>query len=635
MPETAPPSRGGLLFPAAPIGGESLPGYLARLAAINHLPSVDALLADAGVSWRSPDISRIIEGHVSRVAAVVEIEPRRLESLMVKHTGSHAEFFGVRLHRRRILHGTRRVSPRALRASPHHRVAWMVRPLSFCSEGWDRLIDRCPDPVCGLTLGWKSSYGVECCGACGFDLRMAEATEVPEAERPALSVLAGLVSPEAALRTEAVNALPAALRRLPPAVLFEIALSCAQADTDNPHEADRRITSAPLSPTELARGIGYLIDYPASLEAKARTSGANASQAPFFVRLSRLAREAPAATVAEFLDEAVRLAEPIRHGPARLQALRKAEDCLTLREAAAMLKISRSEAKKLADSGDLPSSTRRGDERIHRWFEQKNVAELAARLRQQISPLAFSREYGLPMDGVEQLVDMEIIALSESRAVRIAYPDPRLDRRSVDRFLALLQSQISPATDIKQIRITDLFAGIGAGEKPWGEFLSHVIFGRFTWPLGVLNPERFKINELLAPDEFALDVLAGRYPRLLQGSRTTNRLKRGPGMTRQEVENYLNCYSRDVSWLLNNGNLTGGPQPRDTIPRWEVKALGRELISTREIRWRWRVSPEFIENLTKRGIVRALGPFWPRAAVTEYLTFIFPAGRPVQEDKRW
>jgi hypothetical protein len=62
----------------------------------------------------------------------------------------------------------------------------------------------------------------------------------------------------------------------------------------------------------------------------------------------------------------------------------------------------------------------------------------------------------------------------------------------------------------------------------------------------------------------------------------------------------------------------------------EVAALGQSIISSREISWRWRVSPALRDVLAKEhGIGRTLGPFWPRAAVEEYFAARFPFGRPV------
>lgn len=95
-------------------------------------------------------------------------------------------------------------------------------------------------------------------------------------------------------------------------------------------------------------------------------------------------------------------------------------------------------------------------------------------------------------------------------------------------------------------------------------------------------------------------------------------------MTRADVERYLNCFPRDLSWLIAEGHLR--PWPR----RDEVEELGRSLISSREISWRWRVSPSFREAMVKgQGIKRTVGPFWERAAVERYFAEVFPMGRSI------
>jgi len=61
----------------------------------------------------------------------------------------------------------------------------------------------------------------------------------------------------------------------------------------------------------------------------------------------------------------------------------------------------------------------------------------------------------------------------------------------------------------------------------------------------------------------------------------------------------------------------------------EVEALGKRVISSREIMWRWRVSPTLREGLTREhGIKRVLGPFWPRREVEEHFAKLFPRGGP-------
>lgn len=94
--------------------------------------------------------------------------------------------------------------------------------------------------------------------------------------------------------------------------------------------------------------------------------------------------------------------------------------------------------------------------------------------------------------------------------------------------------------------------------------------------------------------------------------------------SRGEVEQHLNCFPRDVGWLVSNGRL----HP-DYLAE-QVDVLGRELISSREIAWRWRVSPAMRDRLgVDHGIQRSYGPFWRRQEVESHFARMFPTGQPI------
>jgi hypothetical protein len=103
-------------------------------------------------------------------------------------------------------------------------------------------------------------------------------------------------------------------------------------------------------------------------------------------------------------------------------------------------------------------------------------------------------------------------------------------------------------------------------------------------------------------------------------------------LSRQEVETYLNCFPRDVSWLISAGHLRSTSSAHG-FPREAVETLGRELITTREINWRWRLVPEIRDKLAAvSGIRRVAGPFWPRDAIEEHFTKHELMGVPSDEE---
>jgi hypothetical protein len=138
-----------------------------------------------------------------------------------------------------------------------------------------------------------------------------------------------------------------------------------------------------------------------------------------------------------------------------------------------------------------------------------------------------------------------------------------------------------------------------------------------------LISEGLHIKRLQISRNLAHEILARQRPELLVVPELPHTVTTEFLMTRVEAENYLNCFPRDLSWLIAEGHL-------HYPDRRAISELGRNLISSREISWRWRVSPSFREAMAKgRGIKRILGPFWSRVAVEEYFAEVFPAGRPI------
>jgi len=116
------------------------------------------------------------------------------------------DWYGAVLPRRYVESRTRRVSPLSLRSSPYHRSTWMIRPLSFCAESWERLIRNCP--YCERTLGWHQALGPWRCEWCGRSLRHYRGEQVLKDLRSDLQIATDLVSPDATTRRNALSKLP-------------------------------------------------------------------------------------------------------------------------------------------------------------------------------------------------------------------------------------------------------------------------------------------------------------------------------------------------------------------------------------------------------------------------------------------
>jgi hypothetical protein len=316
--------------------------------------------------------------------------------------------------------------------------------------------------------------------------------------------------------------------------------------------------------------------------------------------------------------------EPCRHGLKRLKRERERADCLTVREAAKELRIENLAVRQLVDRGLVEPLDSRGTERQYDWLRREDIRLVAENLARRLSVREFSRDHHIPVCGTLQLVSSGLLALNDCPFVTELYGRPQLIRADADAFITRLRSVVHfPQHDCETVSLTDTFHGVGGQPKPWSAILTAALDRRLElfWSGDPYAP--LSLNDLQLSTGVAWDLLARRRPELLEIPLSYDDCLVQANLSRGEAEQYLNCFPRDLGWLLCNGRL------RAELPSDQIASLGRELISSREIAWRWRVSPSLRDALaTKHRIARCAGSFWPRAEVEAFFGNRFPLARP-------
>lgn len=310
--------------------------------------------------------------------------------------------------------------------------------------------------------------------------------------------------------------------------------------------------------------------------------------------------------------------EPCRHGLQRIKREREASNCLTVREAAQETGLENRMIRHLVDLGLLKPFDTRGGVRQYDWLLKEDVHDLANDLANRMSLREFSREHQVAYGGVLQLLAWGLLDLDVSPCVAALYGTLQLDRSKAADFIGRLRERTRFLPDgFETLTLEETFHGIGSQPKPWGAILSAALAGDIKLYRSREVSKQLHLRTLRLRKVDALALVAKRRPELLAGPPTLNDKLRQSHLSRGEAEAYLNCFPRDLGWLLCHGHLDS------EMPTEEVEALGRSLISSREIAWRWRISPEMRDALaTQHGIPRSLGPFWPRAAVEAHLAYL-------------
>lgn len=363
------------------------------------------------------------------------------------------------------------------------------------------------------------------------------------------------------------------------------------------------------------------MEYPSSFE---RICDANTDRSSsFFGRLKEstlllnypeLDRISP-----EILD---RFAPPSRTRKAMMRQ-REEEGLLTARIAAAKLGLTRSQLLRLLQAGEF--------RQVSGWYQPGQVEAAAARLANRVSLTRLEKQFGLPRCGTEQLISLGLLKANTDPMVARLFPGLQVDRSSLEDLLAKLGFAVGlPSVREPPATLVDAFRAIGGQEKPWGSVVHAHVTRKVVGGLTHEPNEPFRFSSLTVTPEFARQLASGACPELLAIPPRISDLGPLPPFTRTEVEHYLNCFPRDVAWLIQAGHLEPCGATRLFFAREQVVALGNTLISSREIIWRWRVSPELRERLHREGIVRrSLGPFWPRAEITAHFATLLPKGVPI------
>lgn len=159
--------------------GESLFGLFFRTlsgTAVSR-PFVGAALAGIDLTGRNLTTQLLLHPEqVTQLATLLGVDASEISSRLtpeaVLASGRRAwRSFGVPIRSTLwIGEKRRRVSPRALEHSQHHRVLWDIAPLCFDSETFELLLSNCP--VCDSPLGWRQANGAHMCDRCVDDRGM-------------------------------------------------------------------------------------------------------------------------------------------------------------------------------------------------------------------------------------------------------------------------------------------------------------------------------------------------------------------------------------------------------------------------------------------------------------------------------
>lgn len=418
----------------SPFVGKSLASIVARSACANDIPSTAKLLRQGVKEWGRPAFVAFTHVDAARDLAVllglsVDDVVNRMHAKTVGERSNRIDWFGTPLERRFLEAPKRRFSPLGLELSDFVSAEWMIRPLAYCPETFDRLRHECPH--CDAQLGWDRALGVSVCEKCDLDIRLGPAHLLSEERRPAYSVIAGLISTEASRRAESVERVPDRFRAWQPGDLFSaiVDLGFARGCPETPSSsALANGDFRGFTEEHLFLGYDLLMHWDNSIQGMLkeiiRGQGAASSrgtpQSLGMLRRFFYANATRTALVdlmrAEVPTALRNLNMPLRVARNSVLLGVKREGTLSLRDARERYRIDNRLLARLVDKADCFIA--RHDSKFGtRLFHEERLAEAISSFRSATSIEALSRELGVPPCIVEAC---ENLGLFERVAVRDA-----------------------------------------------------------------------------------------------------------------------------------------------------------------------------------------------------------------------
>lgn len=461
--------------------GESLDGYVARVAAAHHMPRLADVTEVAGAAATARPHATFCEaGKLDVLADCLRLDPEtvRLHSPLWSEDTETLNFFGTSVPKDFLQFTHRRFSPEALGRSPHHRALWYLRILPICIETWTYLQDCCPNPVCSRRQAWRRTNGIDLCDFCAEPLTRAEAIPVPDELRPNLQNLIDLVHPDPARRATVRKLLPTKLTQLSGGELLELA--CTLAPILDPRAAD------PISMRVLSLAVAADIMVPALAQTwPLLSSWPLGFQQILINRLNQNARSMAAAKrdmVYRLLYKPLKrkLSQPvldvIHDFAADCRAARR--DGVTIAEAIQLTGGRQPALFAMRRNGELPTILGLDGCRFQPLIPREAIEDLIERNKPRERLTRAAERLGVPTYTVHQLVHDGLL--------QAAPPPPGCTDRlaiyqaSLAELSARLHDQLGNDDEGYDVNIAQLMKRLGGRPKPWSRVFSAILAGHLS-----------------------------------------------------------------------------------------------------------------------------------------------------------
>lgn len=632
--------RGMLLQPLvfrpnpSPIAGESFRGSIARCTERNGFFKLRKVYSLADL--RSPslrDIGEFRNGEVDRIAYLIKVPREEVDTRIHRRVvrsdidGNFVDFFGSQLRAWYLEASRRRVSPRALAISPHHRAIHDLRPLSFCPEVLEMLIDSCP--VCCKPLQWIRTKGAAFCEHCvdeddnpRVDLRDFPQPLVQVKDEAALRFVTDLVNPISDLRAKALRNADPRFAEFGTGDLFELAILLARAVGTPPTAHPRSLRSlrrrsefADLAPDLLATAGRAIMDWGAGFRGLVDAMRAQAVMR----RGSGVAKEFGALSgvihqktlpkgIRALIKQSIGLSagRTVRSPPPTRRVTRYGPDMISSTDAARLLCVTRRQVCRLAKRKDIDvvRSEKRGTPVL---FRAEQIATIRNVRVDMIEESKAARLIGVPPCALEKLAESGMIRRVEGPALALMADGTFYRQSSInDLQLSIFrQCQSTAARSKNWSRLDGALCRLPPGAKPWSTIVRALRNGTLPAVAGRQTGSLFA--RLFVPYEQLATLVTSAKGEQYSPCAT---------FSYREAAAIIGIRQPVISSLVAVGLIQTSSKRERCITMAALARFDKEYATSREVAYSLGVHPSQVRNvLSKQGIEPVYLPGVPARVV--------------------
>ncbi|NNG51860.1 hypothetical protein HKX05_00640 [Sphingomonas sanguinis] len=469
-----------VLLPLAPEPGESLMGLVSRVAARNMHGTVAHILAaakyphhahfDMAISRpeRLTDLARVLG------VTKADLVERFHEPVPTPYRTIRVDFFGTNVMACDLDFRARRICPRTLRETPHHRAIWNHRLVPWCTETGGLVIERCP--ACAADLRWHRAEGVAVCDACKEDLRQFDST-FDEGLRHIVDPLLDLISPDPARYEPAILRLHPDVRDIGRGAAFELGwtLACAFGGPagETPRQRQSKLPRDTIVDT-LVQAADLLTAWPGCIEDLLASFGRSNDAITLDRTVRRLRADfRPRRSWPELSELVVKAHPSIFTWSVRSRGVVHdfAPGLVGGQEAIRLLGMGSRKFTHLYRSGLVDQIVRSGGERhAFATYDATSLTAASEVFRDRMRVTAAAEKLGTTYHGIEQLICLEVLEeITDARVLAVSL-GRQISRSGFEELEADIR-RAAVASGDGWVPAYDALKAMGSAEKPYGPLL--------------------------------------------------------------------------------------------------------------------------------------------------------------------